>query len=68
MIKNLTNISFRRSLNIRNKLRKIDKMNKEFDQEYSNNNNFNDNNYKFNNIELKEIDEEYEQRLKKKKL
>ena len=67
MIKNLTNISFRRSLNIRNKLRKIDKMNKEFDQEYSNNNNFNDNNYKYNNIELKEIDEEYEQRIKKEK-
>jgi len=66
MISNLTNISFKRSLLIRNRLRNIDKMNKEFDKEYSNAVNLNPE-YKYNNIEIKEVDEEYEERIKKEK-
>ena len=67
MIKNLTNISFKRSLFIRQKLRNIDKMNKEFDKEYNNPIDLYGNTYKYNDIDLKEIDEEQEERIKKEK-
>ena len=66
MISNLANISFRKCLQIRKKLRNIDKMNKEFDKEYSNTLNLNKE-YKYNDIDIKEVDEEYEQRIKKEK-
>ena len=66
MISNLTKINFRRSLVIRNKLRDIDKMNKDFDREYNNYLNINgDFNYKLKNIKI--INEKEEERKKKEK-
>ena len=67
MISNLTKISFKRSLLIRNKLKNIEKMNKEFDKEYSNAVNLNQD-YQYHNREIKELNEEYEQRIKKEKI
>ena len=68
MMKNLTNISFRRSLFIRQKLRNIDKMNKEFDKEYLNPIDLNetDNDLNDNESKLKKFkEEEYKERMKK---
>ena len=67
MLKNLTNISFRRSLRIRNKIKNIDKMNEEFDKEYSGGFNLNDNIYRYSNLKLKQFDEENEKRYRKEK-
>jgi hypothetical protein len=65
MMKNLTNISFRRSLFIRQKLRNIDKMNKEFDKEYLNPMDLNAKNYDANNKDLNDASEKYKERIKK---
>ena len=65
VVESLTKIGFRRSIMIRQKLRKLDKMNNEFDKEYSSYN-FNLNNQ--NNkaiIRYDEMDEEYLKRIKK---
>ena len=67
MVSNLTNINYKRSLYIRHQLRNIDKMNREFDREYNPLNLNQESNYKYSNYDLKEIDEEYEDRLKKEK-
>ena len=68
MISNLSKINFKRSLFIRNQLRNIDKMNREFDKEYNNPLNLNsDNKYNYNGFEIKELDEEYQDRIKKEK-
>ena len=68
MISNLTKISFRRSVFIRNKLRNIDKLNKEFDREYNNYINLNpDNKYKYKQKNLKIINEIEEDRIEKEK-
>ena len=67
MISNLTKISFKRSLLIRNRLKNIEKLNKEFDKEYSNAVNLNQD-YQYNNREIKELNEEYEERIKKEKI
>ena len=65
MMKNLTNISFRRSLFIRQKLRNIDKMNKEFDKEYLNPMDLNAKNYDANNKDINDASEKYKERIKK---
>jgi hypothetical protein len=67
MIANLTKISFKRSISIKHKLKNLDRMNDQFDKEYSK---FNINlnlakNY--NNIS-KEKNKEYEKRIKKENL
>ena len=69
MLKNLTNISFRRSLRIRNNIKYLDKMNEEFDKEFSGGFNLNENIYKFkyNNINLNQNDEEKEKKYRKEK-
>ena len=68
MASNLSKINFKRSLFIRNQLRNIDKMNREFDKEYNNPLNLNsDNKYNYNGFEIKELDEEYQDRIKKEK-
>ena len=67
MISNLSKINFKRSLYIRNQLRNIDKMNREFDREYNPFNLNSDNKYNYNGYEIKELDEEYKDRIKKEK-
>ena len=64
MMANLTNISFRRSILIRNRLRNLEKMNKQFDRDY-NVYNFTLNLKKENQNRIEEIDEEYEKRRKR---
>lgn len=67
MVSNLTNISFRRSISIKHKLKSLEKMNDQFDKEYSK---FNINLYLANNYNNKsdEKDDEYENRIKKENL
>ena len=69
MVANLTNISFKRSISIKHKLKNLDRMNDQFDREYSK---FNINlnlaknyNYKYKSNEK---DIEYEKRIKKENL
>ena len=64
MMANLTNISFRRSILIRNRLRNLEKMNKQFDRDY-NVYNFTLNLKKENQNRIEEIDEESDKRRKR---
>ena len=67
MVSNLTNINFKRSLYIRNQLRNIDRMNRDFDREYNPMNLNQEGNYKYSNYDLKQIDEVYEEKINREK-
>ena len=67
MVANLTNISFKRSISIKHKLKNLERMNDQFDREYSKFN-INLNLAKNYNNKSNEKSKEYEKRIKKENL